>query len=183
MSKKSLPLVSAYVTCFNQVKYVVETLDAVRAQTYPNMELIVCDDCSSDGSQEVIKHWMAQNWPDAVLIEHQKNMGICRTFNDILSVARGKYLAGVAGDDLWLPEKTTWQVDILESSSMQIGVVYSDALIMDDTGVLQPGYYIKNEMPEDILAKLGIPNHAGTSSSSLQQSHTDFGLGRGSFPQ
>ena len=154
MTKDREPLVTAWATCYNQAKYIAATLDSVRAQTYRNQELIVCDDCSSDGSQDVIRNWIADNWPEARFIEHKTNMGICKTLNEILAHAKGKYLAGVAGDDLWVPEKTALQVGILESCPPNVGVVFGDANLMDESGVPRAGQYFGGLLPIELRAEV-----------------------------
>lgn len=143
MCKEDMPLVTVYVTCYNQERYIVETLESVRAQTYPNMELIVCDDCSTDGSREIIRRWLTDRWPEARFIQHERNTGICRSLNEIIRASRGTYLAGIAGDDLWRPEKTAWQVEIMESMPNRVGVLYSDAHLIDETGAKLPGRAIE----------------------------------------
>ena len=176
MSKNSMPLVTAYVTCYNQARYVVATLDSVRAQTYSNMELIVCDVCSIDGSQEIIRNWLAQNWPEAHFIEHKKNVGICKSINEIVTAARGKYLAGVAGDDLWIPEKTALQIDLLESLPQQVGLAYSDAYLMNEAGEEQAGYYIKTRVSNEIVSPLGLSGVTGSAPPPAAAVHAPVDL-------
>ena len=53
----SFPLVRVIATCFNHERYVVESLESIRAQTYPNIQLIVADDASTDGSVGLIRNW------------------------------------------------------------------------------------------------------------------------------
>ena len=64
----------------------------------------------------------------------KKNKGICRSLNEALSVANGKYISMVASDDVWLPDKMERQVEILESQPASVGVLYSDAFQMDEYG-------------------------------------------------
>ena len=53
-SDSNLPLVSVVITCYNKAKYVEEVLDSIWEQTYPNIEVLIADDCSTDNSVEVI---------------------------------------------------------------------------------------------------------------------------------
>jgi glycosyltransferase involved in cell wall biosynthesis len=137
------PLVSAIVLCYNQAKYVVECLEGVRAQRYPNLELIVSDDASSDNSTEVVAAWLAQSGLRHEFFRHQKNLGLCRSLNVALSRARGKYIAGIAADDVWLPGKLLQQVRIMERSPAKVGVLYGDALQMDEAGRVLPKRFIE----------------------------------------
>jgi glycosyltransferase involved in cell wall biosynthesis len=147
------PLVSAIVTCYNQSRFVVETLESVKAQTYKATQLIVVDDCSSDDSVAVIENWIRENRMDCKFIRHQKNQGICKTVNEALSLATGKYISPIASDDIWLPDKVARQVEIMESQPDDVGVIYSDAIQIDEHGQTLPGMFIAShwnlpEMPQ-----------------------------------
>src|SRR5580692_11666573 len=85
------PLVTAGVICYNQAQFVVEALDSIKAQVYPSLHLVVVDDCSSDDSAKVIREWLDMHWPAAVFVAHEINMGVCRSVNDVLANAKGKY--------------------------------------------------------------------------------------------
>lgn len=136
------PLVSTIVLCYNQSRFVSETLDSVNAQTYKTTELIIVDDCSSDDSVAIIKGWLPRNQIDYTFICHQENQGICKSLNDALAVARGKYISMTASDDVWLPDKIAQQVEIMESQPDHVGVVYSDAFQMDQDGRPLPDMFI-----------------------------------------
>jgi glycosyltransferase involved in cell wall biosynthesis len=147
------PLVSAIVTCYNQSRFVVETLESVKAQTYKATQLIVVDDCSSDDSVAVIENWIRENRMDCKFIRHQENQGICKTVNEALSLATGKYISPIASDDIWLPDKVARQVEIMESQPDDVGVIYSDAIQIDEHGQTLPGLFIAShwnlpEMPQ-----------------------------------
>src|SRR5580704_8434369 len=101
----SNPLVSMIVVCYNQSRFVVETLESVKAQTYKPTQLVIIDDCSLDDSVTVIENWLRKNRIDCTFVRHKKNQGICKTVNEALSLARGKYLSPIASDDIWLPDK------------------------------------------------------------------------------
>ena len=130
----SYPLVSAIVLCYNHARFVVECLDGIKAQQYPNLELIIHDDASRDNSAEVIQAWLGRcNIPHKFL-RQKTNQGICRSLNYALSHASGKYISGIATDDVWLPNKLLGQVELMERLPARVGVVYSDALQIDEAG-------------------------------------------------
>lgn len=98
-----LPLVSIIVITFNSSKYVLETLESSKAQTYQNIELIVSDDCSTDATPEICKKWIEENKNRFVrteFIEAQKNTGIPGNCNRGLNVAQGEWIKFIAGDDV-----------------------------------------------------------------------------------
>lgn len=136
------PLVSTIVLCYNQSPYVLETLESVKAQTYKATQLVIVDDCSSDNSVATIEHWLQENGTDCAFIRHKENQGICKSLNDALAVASGKYISMVAADDVWLSDKISRQVEIMESQPDSVGLLYSDAFQMDEHGHPLPDMFI-----------------------------------------
>jgi glycosyltransferase involved in cell wall biosynthesis len=138
-----LPLVTVLVGCYNHARFVLQTLESVRHQTYPRIQLIIWDDCSQDNSVEVIRSWIRQHSFECVFLQHDRNRGLCRSLNEALALARGKYVATVAADDLWMPERIERQVRIMENAPADVGVVYSDAFQMDEDGNALPRMLIE----------------------------------------
>ena len=136
------PLVSTIVLSYNQRQYVLETLESVKAQTYKTTEFIIVDDCSIDGSVAIIERWLQENKIQCTFIRHHKNEGICKSLNDALAVATGKYMSMTASDDVWLPDKIAHHVEIMESQSDQVGVLYTDAFQIDEHGHPLPQMFI-----------------------------------------
>ena len=128
------PLVSVLVACYNQARYVEECLDSLLNQTYENIEVIIIDDCSQDGSASVIQRWLAAHTFTATFFRHRQNQGICKTFNAALQRARGEYICVLAADDVYLPDKIDDQVSLMEALPPKVGVVYSDAWQIDADG-------------------------------------------------
>lgn len=141
--KQAQPLVSVIAVCYNQSRYVLECLESIRTQPYPNIQLIIMDDCSQDDSVAVIQKWIESTGVAATFIAHAQNKGICRTFNEALSHATGEYIAIVAADDVYLPEKISEQVRLLEQLPATVGVVYSDSWQIDEDGNLLPLKFIE----------------------------------------
>jgi glycosyltransferase involved in cell wall biosynthesis len=147
------PLVSTIVLSYNQSRFVLETLESVKAQTYKAIQLTIVDDCSSDDSVATIDRWLHENRIDCTFICHKKNEGICKSLNDALAVSSAKYVSMVASDDVWLPDKIAQQVKIMESQPDHVGILYSDALQMDEHGHSLPDMFIGahrklREMPQ-----------------------------------
>jgi glycosyltransferase involved in cell wall biosynthesis len=150
MSPAANPLVSMIVLCYNQAQFVVETLESVKAQTYPPTQLIIVDDCSTDGSVVTIERWLKDNRIDCTFIRHQQNYGLCKTVNDAVRAATGKYVSMVASDDIWLPDKISRQVEIMEAQPAHVGVLYSDAFQIDEQGHPLPDMFVTahRKLPE-----------------------------------
>ncbi|MFZ1072553.1 MAG: glycosyltransferase [Verrucomicrobiia bacterium] len=152
------PLVSAIVICYNHARFVTECLESVKAQRYPNLELIVHDDASSDNSVAVIQAWLARcDIPNRLMVQKQ-NQGVCRSLNHALSHASGKYVSGIAADDVWLPGKLLKQVELMERLPDKVGVVYSDALQMDEGGKLLQETFIQAHRRFDSMPEGNIHN-------------------------
>ncbi len=97
------PLVSIIVITYNSSKYVLETLESAKAQTYQNIELIVSDDCSTDNTVEICRKWIEKNKERFVrteLITAEKNTGIPANCNRGVKAAQGEWVKLIAGDDI-----------------------------------------------------------------------------------
>lgn len=104
-----VPLVSVIIPCYNSAEHIEETLESVRAQTMPDLEMLVVDDCSSDGSAEVVQRVAARD-SRVRLLRQPTNQGVARARNRALDQARGRYIAYLDSDDLWAPEKLERQI-------------------------------------------------------------------------
>lgn len=103
----SLPLVSVPVVTYNSSNTVLETLVSIYNQTYPNIELIVSDDCSTDNTVEICRQWIEQHKGRFVRVELltvEKNTGVAGNSNRAEAACRGEWIKGIAGDDILLPE-------------------------------------------------------------------------------
>jgi alpha-1,3-rhamnosyltransferase len=119
------PLVSVIIPAYNHEMYIEEALQSVINQTYKNIQLIVINDGSTDGTGAVIVNFIKKN--DKFNIEYfsKPNEGICRTFNKGLELAKGKYIALLASDDMYASDKTEKQLRLMEENA-NIGLVFSD---------------------------------------------------------
>ena len=106
---KDYGLVSIITPTWNCATFICETIRSIQAQTYQNWELIISDDCSTDNTKEVIKPYLQED-KRIKYICNDKNSGAAITRNNALKVARGKWIAFLDSDDLWLPEKLEKQV-------------------------------------------------------------------------
>lgn len=101
------PLVTIGVLTYNSSKYVLETLESAKAQTYKNIELIISDDCSTDNTVELCREWVEKNKERFVrceILTVEKNTGIPANCNRRLRASKGEWSKGVAGDDILAPD-------------------------------------------------------------------------------
>jgi len=123
------PLVSIITPAYNHEKYIAECIKSAQAQSYGNWEMIIVDDGSADNTYSIAKESAAVD--PRIHVFTQKNIGIFRlseTYNFALTQAKGKYIAVLEGDDVWLPEKLELQVNELEADEqivMSFGQAFS----------------------------------------------------------
>lgn len=129
------PLISIVMAVYEpNLQWFREQLDSLEAQTYPNLELLVIDDCSPTVPFETVQQYIAESirsFPYQVQ-RNEKNLGSNGTFEKLTQQARGKYIAYCDQDDVWLPEK----LEILQKTIEQTGakLVCSDMYIIDGQG-------------------------------------------------
>jgi glycosyltransferase involved in cell wall biosynthesis len=124
------PLVSVIIPAYNAAALLGETLDSVLGQTYPNLEIIVVDDGSTDATPQVL-----ESYGDRILVLRQTNAGQAAARNHGAREAHGELLAFLDHDDLWDPDKTACQVALLDRFPEALAV-YCDHRAIDAQGNL-----------------------------------------------
>jgi glycosyltransferase involved in cell wall biosynthesis len=100
---KEIPLVSVGMPVYNGEKTIGRAIDSLLKQEYKNIEIIISNNASSDGTSEILKKYEARY--DFIKVHTQpKNIGIHNNFEFVLKAAKGKYFMWAADDDMWLPE-------------------------------------------------------------------------------
>ncbi len=108
-------LISVIVPVYNVEKYIVETMECVAAQTYEDWELLLVEDGSSDGTAEKIQRYVEEKSEKRIrLIRQPSNKGAAAARNRGLAEARGRYIAYLDADDLWVPEKLEKELRFLQ---------------------------------------------------------------------
>lgn len=131
-----MPLVTAVVPVYNHDKYVIESIRSILNQTYHNIELIVINDGSKDGSHELVLSLTEECWQRFVRYEYinRENIGVSATLNQALSMAKGKYFTALASDDIAFPGKVELLVDTLEAKGPPYAAAFGNALFIDSKG-------------------------------------------------
>lgn len=108
-------LISIITPVYNAGSYIEETLHMVEKQTYGNWELILVDDCSSDNSRQVIRSYMDARKDERIqLIEKEVNEGAAMARNTGIDAAKGRYIAFLDADDIWMPEKISTELAFMK---------------------------------------------------------------------
>ncbi len=106
-------LVSIIMPSYNTGKYIAESIKSVQAQTYENWELIIVDDCSKDNTDSVVAEFQDKR---IVYLKNEVNSGAAVSRNRALREAKGRWIAFLDSDDLWLPEKLEKQVSFMREN-------------------------------------------------------------------
>jgi len=124
------PLVSISIITYNQIGFVKETLESALEQDYDNLEVVVADDGSTDGTSEIILQY-AEKYPGRLVpIVGGPNLGITGNSNRALKACKGKYVAFQGGDDVLLNKKISTQVEWMERRKNYV-ISYHDVEVFD----------------------------------------------------
>jgi len=124
------PKVTVCIPVYNGSAYIAESIESVLAQTFKDLSLIVCVNCSTDNTEEI-----AQSFHDPRLtyVRNERNMGLVGNQNRCLDLASGEYVCILHHDDVMLPENLEQKVHLLDEHP-QVGFVHSNIMLMDSKG-------------------------------------------------
>ncbi len=126
--KKSVPQVSVVIPAYNVTEYIAEALDSVLAQTFTDSEIILVNDGTPDTPE--FEHVIARYLKHVIYVK-QENLGSALARNRGIVEARGKLLAFLDADDIWLPEFLESQIEALRQNGF--GMIYADALLFGES--------------------------------------------------
>jgi glycosyltransferase involved in cell wall biosynthesis len=124
-----MPKVSVILPVYNAEKYLKEAIDSILNQTYTDFELILINDGSTDGSQEIIDNYKDHR---IVHISNEINKGLIYSLNKAIDFAKGKYIARMDADDIALPQRFEKQVEYLEKTN--ISILATKVKLIDENG-------------------------------------------------
>ena len=129
MNPISVPLVSVVIPTYNSAEFLVQALDSVFKQTYPNYEIVVIDDGSTDNTPQVVEPWRSR-----INYIYQNNQGVAAARNKGIEAATGEFIAFLDADDLFLPYKLQQQIGVFEAQP-EVGMVVSGWRLTDEGGI------------------------------------------------
>lgn len=124
------PLVSIICLCYNHEKFVIESLNSVLNQSYSNIELLIADDCSSDGSVKNIEKWL-QEHPQIQFIANKVNLGNTKTFNSLFKQSKGEFIIDLATDDVLDVDCVAKQIKAFQENTT-VGIVYGNVELISE---------------------------------------------------
>lgn len=129
---EAAPLVSVIMAAYNCEKYIGEAIESVIAQTYPHWELLCIDDCSTDGTREIIRRY-ADADGRVRLLPNEQNMGAAATRNRGIEAARGEFIAILDSDDVSMPDRLERSLAMFRKHP-EVVLVGSGARLIDGEG-------------------------------------------------
>jgi len=129
-------LVSIITPLHNGENFVSETIESVLKQTYSNWEMIIVDDCSTDGGADIVMAYAAK-YPRIRFIRNEKNQGPALTRNTAIREAKGEYIAFLDSDDLWTSDKLEKQISFMMKANYPFTFTYYDQ-------ISEEGKFLKN---------------------------------------
>lgn len=153
------PKISVIMSNYNGERYLEEAIKSILNQTFKDFEFIIIDDGSSDNSIEIIKRYK-RNYKQIKLLINKQNLGIVKSLNRGLKIAKGKYIARMDSDDISLKERLKIEYDYLERNKDIFLVGSSYIVIKDDGGILfEVKHFYSKELVKKKLLKKCIIAH------------------------
>lgn len=152
------PLVSVFLVTYNSSNYVLEALESVKDQTYPNIELIISDDASKDNTIEICREWLEKNkhnFKNTILITSEINTGVAPNCNRAIKVSKGEWFKVLAGDDKFLPYSIEEYVKYIKENP-KVDIVFAKLAFYGDNPLYvekikrdyETGYYPKIKLDQ-----------------------------------
>lgn len=123
------PRVAVVMATYNGEKFIEEQLQSIINQTYPNLEIIITDDCSTDGTYSIVQRYASQ-YPNITCYVNRRNIGYVKNFEKAIKLATADYIALSDQDDVWHPNKIALMMQHINDAS----VVYCDSEFIDADG-------------------------------------------------
>lgn len=127
---RKMPQVTIGLPVYNGEAFIARAIESILSQTYQDLELIIMDNCSTDGTKDICEQYLGQD-PRVRYFRHDENVGVIANFNSAFEHARGKYFKWAASDDICAPTLVEKLVQALEDRPQAV-IAFSGALIFDE---------------------------------------------------
>ena len=165
----SVPTVSVIMNCLNCERYLREAIDSVFAQTYEDWEIIFWEDkASEDNSENIAKSYGKK----LRYFRANVSLPLYGSRNLALQKARGKYIAILDCDDLWLPNKLEKQIPLFERDG-KVGLVYSDIILFNEKGKEKRSFEFKKPHRGNVFPELLLENFINTQTVLIRKEAFD----------
>jgi len=131
---KTYPLISVLVPAYNHEKYVEETLNSVFEDQYPNKELVIINDGSTDNTQSVVEKWIKDHQGTVhISYKSRSNKGVTKTLNDLVDLSNGEYILFIHSDDYLLPGGIIKRYNYIQKNPEKLAV-FADCIVINKQG-------------------------------------------------
>ena len=165
MLRREGKLVSIAVATYNGERFLQQQIDSLVKQTYRPIEILISDDCSTDGTMGVLRKFEV-DYPDIVQIfQNKRNLGYISNFEKVLSHCKGDFIALCDQDDIWRLNK----IELLLNNIDKYDLVHSDARLIDREGDIIADSYSKyaSKVVDDYSFLTILNNNSVTGCTSL----------------
>ncbi len=128
-TQNSFPLVSVVVATYNGARFIGEQMESIVSQTYPNLEIIVVDDASTDETVKIVTSFL-EKYENVTLFSSEENLGFLKNFERGVLLAKGEFIALSDQDDIWIEDK----IEILMREREGAALVYCNSELIDRQG-------------------------------------------------
>lgn len=157
-------MISIALASYNGSKYIREQLDSILLQTYQNFELIICDDCSTDNTWQILEEYAAKD-NRVKIFKNETNLGFKKNFEKAISKCRGEYIALSDQDDIWTEDHLSV---LLHGMKDDVQIVCGRPLFVDENNELLPKKYDYLKMDYAPKNNEGHARHVFLGKSSYQ---------------
>jgi teichuronic acid biosynthesis glycosyltransferase TuaG len=166
VSNAGNPEVSIITPLYNSEAYIEDTIQSVLKQTYMNFEWLIVDDHSTDASLDILKKYTATD-KRIILLSQEKNNGPAHARNFAMDQAKGRYIAFLDSDDLWLPEKLEKQIALMKKNNAPLS--YTAYKKINDKGKIKS--HILINVPAVLTYNRLLGSNCIMASSAVFDSH------------
>lgn len=127
--QRKYPLVTVFTLIYNtNPNYIIEAIESVRENNYPNIQHIIIDDCSTNEEpKKIVQNWIKKENYQCEFYEHTENFGITKTLNHVIELTKGEFLLGCC-DDILLNNRIIGDIEIFMNNYPKVDIVYSKCL-------------------------------------------------------
>jgi len=112
-------MISIIIPVYNGSRFLEQTIISAIKQTYTDIEILLIEDCSTDNTLEIAE-MLSEKFSAITLLKNQKNIGVAKSRNRGIEIAKGEYIAFLDSDDLWQPQKLEKQINLLKKSNADL---------------------------------------------------------------
>ena len=127
-NNKLKPLITVLMSVYNGERYLHEAIESILNQTFTDFEFLIINDGSTDSTRDIITSYTDSR---IRLIDNEQNIGLTKSLNKGIDLARGKYIARMDADDISMPERLEVQYNFLEKN-IEYSLVSSGAYLIDE---------------------------------------------------